>query len=210
MKPNNLSIDLSHDEVLRIMSGKQTQIRRPVRSRVFNRQRVACFKGISGPLPLTAESVLWGREVFAAHWGANPLRPGGMKNTWAKFVRQSNGAWLSSSADCPLWVHYAARDPSEVAPHVPWSPASHMPRWASRISFSIIEPEIQCWGQATHKDANAQGFYSDLPFETSTEEEHNARAVEIMMESHKIKGFVGSGPEHLVLHIKSVTIIESK
>lgn len=74
--------------------------------------------------------------------------------------------WADTMGEPPSAVYRAdgERHPSS---HMKWRPAIHMPRWASRITLRIIDARVECLGEISNADAEAEGVkcdYSSLSF----------------------------------------------
>lgn len=133
---------LFNGEMVRaILEGRKTQTRRVLR-------------GTEKPCPYGKPGdELWVRETWQA-W----VRCSYEYDEWEPIDRECRGGrtWEQYLEDCgnPNAIEYRATSKSLG----PWTPAIHMPRWASRITLEIESVRVERVQAISKADAIAEGF----------------------------------------------------
>jgi hypothetical protein len=142
-----------------ILEGRKTQTRRVIDLREFKRSdtpgydftfrdrearwqdyRAADFISKKCPYGVVGET-LWVRETFAQCYEGGALQGG------RPVYRADGGA-----------------NAEKIEATSRWSPAIHMPRWASRISLHVIDVRVQLLKAISEQDAIAEGIRTgDIP-----------------------------------------------
>ena len=145
-------IIMSADEVLAVLDGRKTQLRRKVSD-----------KHIPFIEDMTA-------NFLDGRWEERPFpfgRPGDrlwVRETWRQFNATDECSCSESPCGCPVTgtVLYRSSHDDGVSR---WRPSIHMPRWASRITLEITGVRIERVQDITEKDAIAEGarYFPDLP-----------------------------------------------
>lgn len=97
-----------------------------------------------GILPIRAGDRLWVRETFAPRLNGVGEQDG--NRHYAKYRADKNDD--SGPQDAMDWHPYPAR----------WTPAIHMPRWASRIALAVTAVRVERLQAITEADAKAEGM----------------------------------------------------
>lgn len=166
------SIRCRDEEVRKILSGAQTQLRRPVThehglSAIENEVRryavrtipiyadtpLARGRGIRFPLGVPGD-LLWIKECFKAY--SNLAAPVPEHHFEATVCYRSD----RSSRVLPVHMEHW-RTTYDGPQGDPWRPSNHMPRWASRLSLRVINVRVERVHDISEEDAKAAGV--ELP-----------------------------------------------
>jgi hypothetical protein len=141
---------LCRDEVVRaIMSGAQTQDRRPIKLPLIDRNGTGCE--IAG---CEVNSMLrQGRYDIA------PVQPGDefwVRETWCGTQRTMRGYFR---ADMQYWdfARNKPRPERGEPDKCKWNPSIHMPQWACRIRLEVLSVKAERVRDISEEDAMAEG-----------------------------------------------------
>lgn len=107
----------------------------------FTRRAYPNGEGVRCPYGRAGER-LWVKETFARRLDVDPKEEPEKARHYA--LCRADGTGL----DEPHWHSYPHR----------WTPAIHMPRWASRLTLEITEVRVQRLGEISEEDAVAEGI----------------------------------------------------
>jgi hypothetical protein len=144
-----------------ILEGRKTQTRRPVKWTPVHGFNLA-FYGLSpGHYMTGVESSPWvlysrrGDGVWEQR--TEPLRcPYGAPED-RLWVRETHARGTMNGGEL-RWVRFRATEPNALPPGARWTPAIHMPRWASRLLLEVTEFRVERLDAITEEDARAEGM----------------------------------------------------
>lgn len=125
-------INLKSHEVLEILQGRKTQLRRVVKPQ----PSIRCPFGEVGDR-------LWVREMFDPIYGQSP--PDRVIEIDYRADHSRTNGWRIKD-------DFGARR---------WTPSIHMPRWASRILLEVVSVRVERLRDISEADAIAEGSYLD-------------------------------------------------
>ena len=131
-----------------ILDGRKTQTRRVVKLRPGQEIEHGAVFSTTDPFWMIASPYgrkgdrLWVRETFASRLDVDPGEDAEKARHYALY--RADG----TSLDDPHWHPYRER----------WTPAIHMPRWASRITLEITGVGVEWLAEISEADARAEGF----------------------------------------------------
>jgi len=127
-----------------LLAGRKTQTRRVIKPQPQCEKPELITRGIR----FAKGDRLWVRESF------NPevyeLDGGDMPTEGPKLLYRADGypynGWIDPDTD-------------ERHDECPWTPATHMPRWASRLTLDVTDVRVERLQDITETDAEAEGAY---------------------------------------------------
>ncbi len=147
-----------------ILDGTKTMTRRPTKEAQWNRRADSRLESVQPGWKVRGGPASSGNDWVATFVGGGSM-PG--------------GRWQKHALACPfgapgdrLWVRethaqagtgrvFYRADPDTLAPR--WTPAIHMPRWASRIDLEVTAVRVERLQDITEDDARAEGIGAARP-----------------------------------------------